>query len=256
VNWVRWHLGDYAAATAHLTWEQDLAYRRLLDVYYRNEAPLPAAVAQAARIVRATTPRQVQAVEAVLQEFFTRDASGWRHARCDAEIARAAAQAESNRRVAEERERKRRASAVHESLNESSDESLQAASTNRSPSARAPRTKNQEPRAKTLSPPASLGPPQREGEKRTPARATRLPPGWKPDAVALEFARGRGLSSEQVDEQLASFTDYWTAKAGAGATKADWLATWRNWIRRATEGKAAPSRRPGDLSGMDYTTPL
>lgn len=31
------------------------------------------------------------------------------------------------------------------------------------------------------------------------------------------------------------FVDYWTAKAGKDATKLDWDATWRNWIRRAAE---------------------
>lgn len=29
------------------------------------------------------------------------------------------------------------------------------------------------------------------------------------------------------------FADYWTAKSGTGATKLDWLATWRNWCRNA-----------------------
>jgi hypothetical protein len=27
------------------------------------------------------------------------------------------------------------------------------------------------------------------------------------------------------------FRDYWSAKAGSGATKLDWQATWRNWVR-------------------------
>jgi hypothetical protein len=28
------------------------------------------------------------------------------------------------------------------------------------------------------------------------------------------------------------FKDYWTARAGEGARKVDWVATWRNWLRR------------------------
>jgi hypothetical protein len=33
----------------------------------------------------------------------------------------------------------------------------------------------------------------------------------------------------------AKFVDYWHAKSGKDATKNDWNATWRNWIRRAAE---------------------
>lgn len=34
------------------------------------------------------------------------------------------------------------------------------------------------------------------------------------------------------------FCDYWLAKTGAGATKRDWPATWRNWCRKAAEQDA------------------
>lgn len=36
----------------------------------------------------------------------------------------------------------------------------------------------------------------------------------------------------------AGFCDYWLAKTGAGATKRDWPATWRNWCRKAAEHDA------------------
>jgi hypothetical protein len=36
------------------------------------------------------------------------------------------------------------------------------------------------------------------------------------------------------------FTDYWRAKSGQAATKVDWVATWRNWIR--TEAERGPHR--------------
>jgi hypothetical protein len=35
-----------------------------------------------------------------------------------------------------------------------------------------------------------------------------------------------------------SFCDYWLSKTGAGATKRDWPATWRNWCRKAAEQDA------------------
>ena len=81
------HIGDYISATAHLSMVEDGAYRRLLDLYYRRELPLPAAVPAVCRLVRAASDDERAAVEAVLAEFFDLTAEGWRHRRCDAEIA-------------------------------------------------------------------------------------------------------------------------------------------------------------------------
>lgn len=40
------------------------------------------------------------------------------------------------------------------------------------------------------------------------------------------------------------FRDYWIAKPGKDGRKADWLATWRNWVRieKGPNGQAAPKR--------------
>jgi uncharacterized protein YdaU (DUF1376 family) len=87
VNFYPFHIGDYTSATAHLSMIEDSAYRRLLDIYYTRESPIPADMKQACRLVRAQTKEERTAVESVLAEFFTLTAEGWRHARCDAEIA-------------------------------------------------------------------------------------------------------------------------------------------------------------------------
>jgi uncharacterized protein YdaU (DUF1376 family) len=58
-----------------------------MDVYYSREAPIPADAAQACRLVRAQSKDERKAVDTVLREFFTLTDDGWRHARCDAEIA-------------------------------------------------------------------------------------------------------------------------------------------------------------------------
>jgi uncharacterized protein YdaU (DUF1376 family) len=89
VNFYPFHIGDYTSATAHLSMTEDAAYRRLLDVYYTREAPIPADLRQACRLVRAQSKDERQAVEDVLREFFTETPEGWRHSRCDAEIAKA-----------------------------------------------------------------------------------------------------------------------------------------------------------------------
>ena len=107
MNYYPFHLGDYAAHTAHLEPMEDLAYRRMLDLYYRTEAPLPTDWRDVARLIRLKD--QGAAIESVLAEFFALTDDGWRHARCDAEIermqdkqakARASAQASVNARSA------------------------------------------------------------------------------------------------------------------------------------------------------------
>lgn len=86
MNYYPFHLGDYATHTAHLDMLEDLAYRRLLDLYYLREAPIPSDVQEAARLIRMKA--QSEYVEAVLREFFELSEDGWRHGRCDEELAR------------------------------------------------------------------------------------------------------------------------------------------------------------------------
>lgn len=90
MNFYPHHIGDYLTATAHLSWVEDCAYRRLLDLYYSREQAIPADLAQAARLCRATTKDERRAVESVLAEFFTLTDKGWAHTRCEEEIAKAA----------------------------------------------------------------------------------------------------------------------------------------------------------------------
>lgn len=47
-----------------------------------------------------------------------------------------------------------------------------------------------------------------------------------------------------VDYELDKFIDYWHAKTGKDAQKANWDATFRNWIRRADEQQPRNGHRP------------
>lgn len=97
MNFYPHHIGDYMTATAHLSWHEDCAYRRLLDVYYSREQAIPADLNQACRLVRASSKDEKKAVETVLTEFFTRTETGWAHPRCEEEIAKAQDAAERAR---------------------------------------------------------------------------------------------------------------------------------------------------------------
>lgn len=97
MNYYKHHIGDYDSATAHLSMMEDGAYRRLISLYYRKEQLIPLDVVQACRLVRAVSDQERESVIAVLREFFTETPDGWRHSRCDKEIAEAAEIADRNR---------------------------------------------------------------------------------------------------------------------------------------------------------------
>lgn len=88
MNYYEHHIGDYIKATAHLSMLEDAAYRRLIDAYYTKEAPLPADRKACHRLTRATSKPERDAVDTILDEFFTLESDGWHQSRCDEEIAK------------------------------------------------------------------------------------------------------------------------------------------------------------------------
>ena len=88
MNYYEHHIGDYAEATAHLTFIEDATYSRLIRKYYATEKPLPMDVKFVQRLINARSKEEKNAVISVLNEFFTLTDDGWRQERCDHEIAR------------------------------------------------------------------------------------------------------------------------------------------------------------------------
>ena len=88
MNYIEWHLGDHLKRTVHLTALEDGIYRRLLDAYYIAETPLPCEIKGCYKLARAISKAEREAVGAILREFFTLEADGYHHSRCDVEIAR------------------------------------------------------------------------------------------------------------------------------------------------------------------------
>lgn len=82
---------------------------------------------------------------------------------------------------------------------------------------------------------------EREGERvearvaRASKKGTRLPDDWVLPKEWRDWALSEGRDLD-IDDQALRFRDYWVAKPGSGATKLDWQATWRNWIRNAKPG--------------------
>jgi uncharacterized protein YdaU (DUF1376 family) len=88
MNYYEHHIGDYAEATAHLSFVEDAAYSRCIRKYYSTEQPLPADLKQVQRIVGARTKEEKSAVESILEEFFILESDGWHNKRCDSDLAK------------------------------------------------------------------------------------------------------------------------------------------------------------------------
>lgn len=64
-------------------------------------------------------------------------------------------------------------------------------------------------------------------------RGTRLPETWFLPKAWGEWARENfRITDDQIRREAESFKDYWLSRTGQIAVKADWFATWRNWIRK------------------------
>jgi uncharacterized protein YdaU (DUF1376 family) len=93
MHYYQFNIGDYRAATAHLSNEEDLAYRRLLDMYYDSESKIPVDIQWVSRRLRL----EPHVVRDVLQDMFVKQDDGWFHPKCEEVIEQYQAMAEKNR---------------------------------------------------------------------------------------------------------------------------------------------------------------
>lgn len=84
LHYYQFQIKSYRAATDHLTNEEDLAYRRLIEHYYDTEQPITQNIPLVSRRLRLGIPE----VETILHEFFVLQDDGWHHEFCDEEIAK------------------------------------------------------------------------------------------------------------------------------------------------------------------------
>lgn len=87
MNYFNFHLGDYAKSTGHLSPLEHGMYLLLLTHYYATEAPIPSPPSSTARICRAVTEEEREAVASVLRMFFREKDGAYHNDRVDQEIA-------------------------------------------------------------------------------------------------------------------------------------------------------------------------
>ncbi|MFY0477106.1 YdaU family protein [Achromobacter marplatensis] len=155
MNYYPHHIGDFNNATRHLTRVERSVYRDLIELYYDTEAPLSRDIDKLCRLLIARSDEEQAAVFQVLSEFFTDTEQGWRHARCDAEIARyhgnkeaksAAGKASAAKRARQAQRRDAERDPAEAGQSPHVQQPLNAAPTNQEPE---PGTKSQEKPLKT-----------------------------------------------------------------------------------------------------------
>jgi len=85
MHYYQFNIGDYASHTRHLDLLEDLAYRRILDLYYLHERPLSGDASLVAKQIGMRD--DAATVRDVLNEFFERNEDGYFNSRADKEIA-------------------------------------------------------------------------------------------------------------------------------------------------------------------------
>lgn len=115
--WYKFHVGDYITHTLHLSDAEDLAYRRLLDMYYLTEKPIPKDIEIVCRKIRL----DADIVESVLKEFFQPAVDGWFNQRCEEEILKYNKFLKHNQRIAKNSAKARKGKASGKRVSKGSD---------------------------------------------------------------------------------------------------------------------------------------
>jgi uncharacterized protein YdaU (DUF1376 family) len=226
-------MGDYATATRHLSWDEDAAYRRLLDAYYTREAPLPADMRQVFRLVVAASQEQREAVETVLNEFFELTDEGWVNRRADREIDAMREKQQKQRDKANAMWEKRRAGTRQSHSTEHGTASAIPMHTNEHAAA-----SKTDADAMPPTPTPTPTPKKEEGEARKRAPAPKQPDGVS-DQVWTDWLQLRRAKRAPVTQTV---VDGAIREAGkAGLTVEAFLAV---WCRRGSQGLEAAWLRP------------
>ena len=215
MHYYQFNIGDYKSHTEHLSEMEDLTYRRLLDWYYLHESPIPLDESEVARQIRMRSHSDCIAV--VLREYFEFTPDGWVHHRANKELAKAGDKSQKASESAKARWTKQKDANALQTQSEGN------------------ATHNTEHIT------------QDTKHKKISNRGTRLPADFvlSEDWTVFCQQERKDLNPQKVFEE---FKDYWTALPAGKGTKADWTATWRNWVRRQSAPKQSFAQQAADVA--------
>ena len=202
VHYYHHHIGDFIKATARLTDAQSMAYLRLIWMYYDRERPLPDDI-EALAFQLGIDEKTVQLI---LVSYFRLEDGCWHHTRCDAEI-------KEYKQLIHKRSKAGKASAEHR------------ANTSSTPVEQVSDTQPTDVQLTNNHEPVTIN-----HKKNSASRGTRLPTDFEFPDDWFDFCKQERPDLKPV-EVFATFRDYWIAQPGSKGVKADWTATWRNWVR-------------------------
>lgn len=95
MHYYQFNIKDYSFATIRMTLMEDLAFRRMLDLFYESEKPLPFELKRIAKLIGMAD--QQEEIRDILNEFWQETEKGWVNSRAEVEIAKYQAKADSAR---------------------------------------------------------------------------------------------------------------------------------------------------------------
>ena len=197
MHYYKFNIADWHLATSHLSLEEEAVYFKLINYYYDTEQCIPKETDSVIRRLRLGSVKDLVGI--VLQEFFVLQDDGWHHLRCDDEITKYHHKAEVNQRIGKLGGRPKKTQTVLVGIPEIT------------------LTTNHKPLT-------SSGANTEKIKKRKTAMTLNK------DTMPENYEEFIKLERPDLDplQTYYKFCDYWL---GNGEVKADWLATWRNWVR-------------------------
>ena len=95
MHYYQFNIKDYSFATIRMSLMEDLAFRRMLDLFYESEKPLPCELKRIAKLIGMNDFQEE--VRDVLNDFWTETEDGWVNSRAQDEIALYQAKADTAR---------------------------------------------------------------------------------------------------------------------------------------------------------------
>lgn len=235
MNYYQFHIGDFRSGTVNMSRKARWIYRDMLDAYYDTERPLPADMDILCDMLGVEDEEERKIVERHLRFKFEASEDGYVHPVCESVIAEYRAKADVARANGKRGGRPRNNPEKPSGFPSGSDsvaicnQDESGLKTNHKPI-----TNNQEPITKVDQEPLPSSPAKT-------ARKTKIPDPFMLTADMRQWA-AETAPAVDVRSETENFVDYWRGEA---KTKADWPATWRNWMRRAQKDAGSRRGQPG-----------
>lgn len=246
--WYAWYPVIFENAILELTDMQELWYRRMIDFYMISREPLPDSINALAKIAKANAVNDLDALS-MLRAFFVQKNGKLYNKFCDEQLDIQDKRSKRRSQIA-----KKAANSRHQKNKKNQEDAcIEHSSSNASPmhndATGQDRTGQDKDRKKgnlnkhstiKLSSVGSLFPENEKPQKKP--KPTRLPDDWEPDVQLGHWAMVKGLTREEVLNEIEAFQNYWKSSAQKAALKLDWDAAFRTWVLNAVKYKLERAR--------------